>query len=126
MMKQSIAIIGASADRSKFGNRAVRTYLKKGWDVYPVHPKAVEIEGVKAYGSIRDVPASSLDRISLYVPPEIGLSLLPDLIKKPAREVWLNPGAESDELIAKAQAAGLNVVAACSLVAIGDDPDLAD
>jgi hypothetical protein len=121
-MKRSIAIIGASTDRSKFGNRAVRAYLQQGWDVYPVHPKAAEIEGVPAYRSMGDVPVTSLDRVSLYLPPEIGLSVLAEVARKPVGEVWINPGAQSDELIARGQELGLNIVVGCSIVDIGASP----
>jgi predicted CoA-binding protein len=121
-MKRSIAIIGASTDRSKFGNRAVRAYLQQGWVVYPVHPKAAQIEGVPAYRSVVDVPATALDRVSLYLPPELGLSVLAEVARKPAGEIWLNPGAQSGALIARGQELGLNIVVGCSIVDIGVDP----
>ena len=119
----SIAIIGASTDRSKFGNKAVRIYAKKGYKVYPVHPKEKEIEGIKAYPTIADVPDLYLDRISFYVGPAVGLRVIDEVAKKKVGEVWLNPGAESPELIAKAEKMGLHVIAACSLVDIGANPD---
>jgi predicted CoA-binding protein len=125
-MTQSIAIVGASTDRSKFGNRAVRAYLRQGWDVYPVHPTAADIEGIHAFRSVKDIPAAALDRISLYLPPQLGLAVLPELAQKPAREVWLNPGAESDELIARAKELGLNVIVGCSIVDVGVDPHRLD
>jgi uncharacterized protein len=121
-VKPTIAIIGASTSRHKFGNRAVRAYARQGYDVYPIHPTAKMVEGFTAYPSIADVPAAELDRVSFYVPPEIGLQVIEGLAKKPAREVWLNPGAESPELIARGKALGLNVIVACSIVAIGEDP----
>jgi predicted CoA-binding protein len=122
MKKPTIAIIGASADRSKFGNRAVRAYARKGYDVYPIHPNALTIEGRQAYPSLLAVPLAELDRVSFYVPPEVGLRVLDDVAQKSVREVWLNPGAESPELAAKARALGLNVIVGCSIVDIGVDP----
>jgi predicted CoA-binding protein len=121
MPRPTIAIVGASPNRAKYGNRAVRAYAARGYDVFPIHPREEMIEGLRAYRSILDVPAE-LDRISLYVPPEVGLRLLDDLARKPAREIWLNPGAESPELIARAEALGLPLVMGCSLIAIGADP----
>jgi uncharacterized protein len=121
-MKPTIAIIGASPNRNKYGNRAVRAFTRLGYQVYPVHPTAAQIEGCPAYRSILDVPEQSLDRISIYLPPELGLKLIDEVARKPAREIWLNPGAESADLIARARALGLNVVAACSIVAAGADP----
>src|SRR5262245_50613454 len=122
MPQQTIAIVGASADRRKYGNRAVRTYLRQGWDVYPVNPHAERIEGLPVYRSVSEIPAPQLDRISLYVPPSIGMQLLDDFARRPPGELWLNPGAESPELIARAEQLGLNVVSACSIVDIGESP----
>ena len=118
----SIATIGASQDRTKFGNKAVRIYAKKGFTIYPVHPKASEIEGIKTYASINDVPVEQIDRVSIYLPPEVGLKIIADVAKKKVGEVWLNPGSESDALLAKASELGLNVIAACSIVDVGMSP----
>lgn len=117
----SIAIIGASNDRRKFGNKAVRAYHQQGWTVLPVNPSAVTIEGLKAYPSVRDVPRP-VDRVSVYVPPQVGLMLLDDIAAVQPGEVFFNPGTESDELLTRAQQLGLNVVLACSIVAIGVSP----
>jgi uncharacterized protein len=121
--KSTVAILGASADRSKFGNKAVRAHLRAGYDVYPVNPKATEIEGLRAYATLVNVPVEKLDRISVYLPPSVGLKLLPEIAAKGAREIWFNPGSESDELLQQADALGLNVIAACSIVGVGMRPD---
>ena len=109
----TIAIIGASADRSKFSNRAIHAHLNAGYDVYPVHPKEETIEGLKVYKSISDVPVA-LDRISLYLPPAIGVKVLDDIAKKGCKELWVNPGAESPELMERVSTLGLNAIFACS------------
>ena len=114
--KLTVAIIGASKDRSKFGNQSVRAHHKQGYTVYPVHPKADEIEGLKVYASINDVPEGRLNRISLYLPPKIGLTILDDIAKRGCDELWLNPGTESAEILERAEALGLNVIQACSIV----------
>jgi len=121
-VKQTIAIIGASTNRHKYGNRAVRAYARQGYEVYPIHPRAQAVEGFTAYPSILDVPVAELDRVSFYVPPEIGLKVIEEVARKPVREVWLNPGAESAELVVRGEVLGLNVIVACSIVAIGEDP----
>jgi predicted CoA-binding protein len=121
-IQPSIAIIGASKDVAKYGNKAVRAYLRHGYDVFPVHPTEEQIEGLQTYRSIRDVPRKPLDRVSLYIPPERGLEVIHDVAQVQPREVWLNPGAESPALVAAAKALGLNVVVACRLIAVGADP----
>jgi predicted CoA-binding protein len=118
----TIAIVGASTNRAKFGNRAVRAYARQGYDVYPVHPRAESIEGHQAYRSVRDIPLTALDRVSLYVPPDVGLCLLEDIASKAVGELWVNPGAESPALVGQARSLGLNVVLGCSILAVGEDP----
>jgi uncharacterized protein len=122
MPKPTVAILGASADRSKFGNKSVRAHLRGGYDVYPVNPKADTIEGLAVSSSLGEVPANPLDRISVYLPPALGLRLLPEIAAKNAREVWFNPGSESPELLQQARELGINVIAACSIVDLGLSP----
>lgn len=118
----TIAIIGASQDRNKFGNKAVRVFADKGYKVYPIHPKLSEIEGHKAYPSILKVPEKELDMVSFYLPPAVGLQVIEDVAKVNCKEVWLNPGSESDELVEKAESLGLTVIQACSIVGVGSSP----
>ena len=122
MSKPTVAIIGASTDRQKYGNKAVRAYLKQGYDVYPVHPRETTIEGLAVYPTLEEVPVENLDRISIYVPPEIGMSLLESIREKGANEIWFNPGSESPELLARANELGVNVIQACSIMDIGESP----
>lgn len=119
---KTIAIIGASADRSKFGNKAVRAFTQQGYTVYPVNPRESQIEGLPAFKRIEDVPGR-LDLISVYLPPPVLLKVLPAIAAKGCDEFWLNPGAESDEVLAEAGRLGLNVIQACSIVGIGMTPE---
>jgi predicted CoA-binding protein len=119
---KTIAIIGASADRTKFGNKAVRAFMQQGFTVYPVNPKETEIEGLPAFKSIGEVPVRP-NLTSVYLPPPVLLKVLPDIAARGCDELWLNPGTESDEVLAAAERLGLNVVQACSIVGIGMSPD---
>jgi predicted CoA-binding protein len=120
-MSKSVAILGASTDRSKYGNKSVRAHKAEGWTVYPVNPKADEVEGEKAYASLADVP-HPVTRISVYLPASVGIRMLPEIAATPHEELFFNPGSESEELIAAAQAQGLKPLQACSIVAIGQRP----
>lgn len=119
---KTVAVIGASANPTKYGNKAVRAFLKKGYTVYPINPKDGEILGLKVYKSILDVPTRP-NLVSVYVPPEITLKLLPDIAKKGCDELWLNPGSESPEVLKEAERLGLNVIMACSIMGAGLHPD---
>jgi predicted CoA-binding protein len=118
---KTVAIIGASNDRNKFGNKAVRAFRQQGLTVYPVNPNETEAEGLPAFKSIRDVPVRP-QMVSIYIPPPRLLKILPDIAAKGCDELWLNPGTESDEVLAEAERLKLNVIQACSIVSIGVSP----
>src|SRR5947208_14196529 len=99
-MPKVVAVVGASSDRRKFGNRAVRAFQQQGYTVVPINPHEAEVEGLKAYASVLDVPGP-VDMASLYVPPEIGELVIEDFARKGIAEVWVNHGAECDALIAR-------------------------
>lgn len=123
MSKKTIAVVGASSRRSKYGNKCVRAYQHVGWDVYPVNPNEAEVEGLATFASVNDVPVP-LDRISVYLPPPRSLKLIPDLAEKGAGEVWFNPGAADREVLEAAKEAGINVVSGCSIVDVGVSPGM--
>lgn len=120
-LMKSVAILGASADRTKFGNKAVRAFLQQGFSVYPVNPKEAQIEGMKCFRTISEIPVQ-LHRVSVYLPPSVLLKVLPEIAAKGCDELWLNPGTESNEVLLEAQQLGLNVIRACSIVALGVSP----
>ena len=120
-MSKVVAVIGASNNRHKFGNKAVRAFLLEGYVVVPIHPREAVIEGLTAYRSVLDVPGP-IDMATFYVPPEIGEVVIEDVARKGIPEVWLNPGAESDALIAKARGLSIRPIVACSIVGVGQNP----
>ena len=118
---KTVAVIGASSNRQKFGNKALRAFAKNGYTVFPINPTESEVEGHKAYASVLDVPGP-IDMATIYVPAEVGVAVMDDLVKKGIPEVWLNPGADRREVVEKARAVGLKTVVHCSIIAIGDSP----
>ncbi len=118
----NVAIVGASRDREKYGNKAVRAYHAHGHRVFPVNLREKEIEGLPAYRSVLDIP-EKLDAVLVYVPPATTLRLLPELAKVSPKKLFLNPGSEDDAVVARAEVLGLHPILACSIVAIGDSPD---
>jgi predicted CoA-binding protein len=120
-MPKVVAVIGASNNREKFGNRAVRAFVQEGYTVIPINPHERDIEGLQTYASVLDVPGP-IDMASFYVPPEIGERVIDEVAAKGIPEVWLNPGAESDALVARARDLKLRPIIACSVVALGQNP----
>jgi predicted CoA-binding protein len=118
---KTAAVIGASSDRRKFGNRALRAYIQQGFTVLAINPNEAEVEGLKTYASVLDVPGP-IDMATFYVPPDVGEKVIDEVAKKGITEVWLNPGAESDALVERARALNIRPIQACSIIAIGENP----
>jgi len=117
----SAAVIGASNDRRKYGNKALRALRERGYTVWPVNPNESEVEGIPAFKSIRDVPQRP-EMTTVYVRPEVVLQILPDIAAKGCDELWLNPGTESDEVLRRAEELHLNVIQACTIIGVGISP----
>ena len=120
-MGMTVAVVGASSDRRKFGNKALRAFLAEGHRVIPINPNEAEVEGLATYPSVLDVP-ERLDMATVYVQPDVTLRLLDEFERKQIPEIWVNPGAEDDAVMAEARRRGLKVIFACSIVAIGRSP----
>jgi predicted CoA-binding protein len=120
-MPKIVAVIGASGARHKFGNRAVRAYRQRGYTVIPINPHEPMVEGLTAYRSVLDVPGP-IDMASFYVPPSIGEQVIDEVAQKGIAEVWLNPGSESEALIARARSLQIQPIVACSIIALGQNP----
>jgi predicted CoA-binding protein len=118
---KTVAIIGASSDRRKYGNKALRAFQRRGFHVIPINPNEPEVEGLATYGSVLDVPVP-IEIATFYVPSDVGERIIDEVARKGIRKVWLNPGSESPRLLARARALGLAPVQACSILAIGEDP----
>ena len=116
-----VAVIGASSNRNKFGNRALRAYERQGYQVLAINPNESEVEGHRTYASVLDVPGP-IDMATVYVPPRIGVTVMEQLAQKGVPEVWLNPGADGDVVIARARELGLHTIQACSIMGIGESP----
>ena len=120
-MPKTVAVVGASNDRHKFGNKALRAFRDEGHTVIPINPHEEYVEGLKAYASVLDVPGP-IDMATVYVQPDVGTKLLEQFEQKHIPEIWINPGAEDDDLMEEAARRGLNVIFACSIIGIGRSP----
>ena len=114
------AVVGASTDRSKYGNKVLRCYQQHGKEVYPINPKAPEVEGLKAYPALAALPVK-VPAISVITPPAATMQVVRDAAAAGVKHIWMQPGAESPEAVALAESLGLNVIAGgpCLLVMMG-------
>ena len=118
---KTVAVIGASSNRDKFGNKALRAFATRGYRVIPINPTEPEVEGHKTFKSVLDVP-DRIDLATIYVPAAVGVKVLDDVAKKGIAEVWLNPGADDRSVVQRARELGLKTVQTCSILAIGESP----
>jgi predicted CoA-binding protein len=120
-MAKTVAVIGASSHRYKYGNKALRAFAKQGYSVIAINPNEEEVEGYRTYPSVLDVPGP-IDMATLYVQPDVGVRIVEELAQKQVGEVWLNPGADDPAVVRRARELGLNTIQACSIMGIGDSP----
>jgi predicted CoA-binding protein len=116
----SFAVVGASIDRTKYGNKVLRCYQQHGKAVYPINARAAEVEGLKAYPSLAALPVK-VQAISVITPPAVTEQVVRDAAAAGVTHVWMQPGAESDQAIQTAESLGLSVIAGgpCLLVILG-------
>jgi predicted CoA-binding protein len=114
------AVVGASTNRDKYGNKVLRAYLQNGREAFPINPRAEEIEGLKAYPDLASLPVVPRG-ISVITPPKITESVVVEAARLGVKYVWMQPGAQSEEAIRKGEEAGLGIIGdgSCALVVMG-------
>ena len=120
MQSPAFAVVGASSNRVKYGNKVLRCYLQNGKTVYPVNPREEFIEGIPVYPSVKDLP-SDVHSISIITPPAITEVVVNEAIKKGIKNIWIQPGAESDRSVKKCIVHDINIISGgpCILVTMG-------
>ena len=116
----AFGVVGASSDRNKYGNKVLRCYLQNIRTAIPVNPNASTIEGIEAAASVAELP-DAVRSLSIITPPAVTLHIIEAAIEKGIKNVWMQPGAESNDSIRLAEDNGLNVIAdgGCVLVVLG-------
>ncbi len=120
LQSKAFGVVGASADRHKYGNKVLRVYQQKNLRVIPVNPKEQEIEGVPCVPSVMDLPGD-VESISVITPPQVTEQVVEMAARKGIKNVWMQPGAESDAAVEACRRNGINVIAdgSCILVVLG-------
>ncbi len=110
------AVIGVSNDRNKYGNKIFRDLKNANYTVYAVNPKLSEVEGEPCYASLKALPALP-EVVNVVVPPAVSEKIVDDCLAQGIKNIWFQPGSESDKAIEKAQAGGMTVVSnACIMI----------
>ena len=118
------AVVGASTNRNKYGNKVLRVYMQTNRKVYPVNPRADEVEGLKAYPDLASLP-EKVHGISIITPPAVTEKIVEEAARSGIKHLWMQPGAQSDEAVRRGEELGLNIIAgdACALVVMGYHED---
>jgi uncharacterized protein len=113
------AVVGASTDREKYGNKVLRVYQQNKLDVVPINPKADQVEGLKAYPDLASVPGA-IDGVSIITPPKVTEQVVAEALQRGIKNIWMQPGAESRDAIEAGERSGANVIAGgpCILVSL--------
>lgn len=114
------AVVGASSNREKYGNRVFRAYAQSGREAWPVNPRAEEIEGSRSYPDLASLPGVPRG-ISIITPPKITEEVVAEAARLGVKFVWMQPGAESDRALEIAHEKGIEAIGdgSCLLVAVG-------
>ncbi len=120
-MSRTVAVLGASRNREKFGNKAVRAFAYRGYRVIPINLRPGLIEGIRVFTSVLSVP-DRIDLATVYLQPSVGRRVMKELAQKGIPEVWLNPGADGEDVAEMARAVGLEPILDCCIVGIGESP----
>ncbi len=114
------AVVGASTNREKFGNMILRCYMEDDREVYPINPRAKEIEGLECFPDLASLPKKP-HGISVITPSKITEAVVEEAAKAGIENIWMQPGAESERAVSRAEELGMNVIAGgpCLLVVMG-------
>ncbi|MBA2709573.1 MAG: CoA-binding protein [Tatlockia sp.] len=117
---KAYAVVGASNNREKYGNKVLRCYLQNYLNVYPVNPNEDFIEGLISLASLSDLP-DSVESISIITSPEVTEKIVDQAIQKKIKNIWMQPGAETELAIEKCLKNGINIISngPCILVDLG-------
>jgi hypothetical protein len=120
----TVAIVGASPKPERYSHQAVLRFRDRQYTVWPVNPAGLAVAGIPAFRTLGELPGRP-DIVCMYVNPQTGLGMLDAIVAARPQVLWLNPGADGEPLASAARARGLQVVEACSLVALGYGDPLA-
>jgi predicted CoA-binding protein len=109
MAQKKFALVGATSNTGKNGYRIFKNLTRRGYEVYPVNPGLEELEGVKCYHSLADIP-TKVDVVDFVVPPKVTEAILKECKRLGLDRIWLQPGSESEAALAFCRENKLKVV----------------
>ncbi len=113
------AVVGASRERAKYGNKVLRAYLQNDREVYPVNPNSEEVEGLETFPDLASLP-QPVHGISVITKPDVTERIVEQAAELGVKNIWMQPGAESEKAVKRAEQLRMNVIAGgpCALVTL--------
>jgi len=110
------AVVGASRDPRKFGYQVFRSLRDARYIVYPVNPRGGELDGIRVYPSLSDLPEQP-DVVNVVVPPDVTERIVQEAHLLGLTRIWMQPGAESEASLRYCEEHGIQVIQqACAMV----------
>jgi hypothetical protein len=109
MSQKRFAIVGATDDPQSYGHEIFNNLRSRGYEVYPVNPRLKELEGLKCYPTLSDIPVK-VDVVDIVVPPRVAEEVVKEAKRLGLERIWLQPGAESEAAITFCRENGMKVV----------------
>jgi len=109
LLQKNFAVVGSFRNESKYAYKILKDLKQKGYEVYPVNPKLKEVEGLKCYPTILDIPIT-VDVVDIVTPPAVTEQIVKQCFKKGITRIWLQPGAESETAIRFCQENNIKVI----------------
>jgi len=109
LKQKRFAVVGSFRNESKYAYRILKTLKEKGYEVYPVNPSLREVDGLRCYPNIKEIP-DSVDVVDIVTPPQITEKIVRECKEKGISKVWIQPGAESKTVIEFCKDNGIKVV----------------
>ncbi len=106
---KKLAVAGASRNQKKFGGAVFKELKEKGFDLYPVNPHADEIQGVKCYKAVDELPE---DVAHLYVvtPKKETLQIVRQAINKGVKMIWIQQSSDTPDAVQIIKEAGIPLI----------------
>jgi predicted CoA-binding protein len=109
LSQKTLAVVGVSRNKNKFGNSVFKELKQKGYEVYPVNPKAEQIDGERVYPSLKELP-KEVGGVVVVVPPKVTEQIVRDAAEAGIKRVWMQQGAESKEAIRYCEEQGIRTI----------------
>jgi len=109
LKQKKFAVVGSFRNETKYAYKILKALVKKGYEVYPVNPRFSDVDGVKCYKSVSDIPFD-IDVVNVVTPPSVTETIIKECREKSIKRVWLQPGAENEAAIKFCRDNDINVI----------------